>query len=285
MTPFGVFRGSGKPGEVALYEDWLGRPITHVLDFIGRSSTEPWKVIDDPSWWCARWRDVDRTLILSVAMLPSTAYSLGRGATGDYNAHWQRFASGLVRGGLGDCVIRLGWEFNGRFYPWAAGGNEAQFASYWRRIHKAMRSAGFTGKFDWCPLAGNTGADVEACYPGDAYVDVVGLDAYDTAKAGLTGQERWNHQRTRRIGLDWHRYFAEDHGKPRSFPEWGVTTRPHDSLGGGDNAAYITNMLGHVTLPDVAYHSYFEVDAPDGAHRLMLGQFPNARAALLEGVV
>ena len=184
--------------------------------------------------------------------------------------------------GCEDTILRLGWEFNGKFYPWAAGGKEADFAAYWRRIVSTLlrpfptSGSCSTGR----RLAGNTNADVEAAYPGDAYVDIIGLDAYDTSTVSVSNlQARWNDQVTRRYGLAWHRGFAQAHGKPMSFAEWGLTVRPKDNLGGGDNPFYIAQMLDWISSNDVLYAAYFEVDASDASHRLMTSQFPLASAA------
>ena len=80
-----------------------------------------------------------RRLILSVPLLPGPwdltgpkegprakqPVSLKAGAHGDYNAHFKALAENLVRYGLGDSVVRLGWEFNGGWYAWRAGGDPA----------------------------------------------------------------------------------------------------------------------------------------------------------------
>ena len=61
------------------------------------------------------------------------------GANGQYDTYFKQIAQGLKDNGLPNAIIRLGWEFNGSFYPWAAGGKEAEFAAYWRRIVDTMR--------------------------------------------------------------------------------------------------------------------------------------------------
>lgn len=276
---FGVFRGSGQTGEIPKFATWADRPVTHVLDFTGgTSSTDPapWAKIENPAWWLNRHAGKPWQLVLSVAMLPNRNFTLADGARGRYYQHWRKFFA-VVAVLYPNLIVRLGWEFNGRFYPWAAGGRELQFAAYWRRIVLIAREVAPGVRFDWCPLRGNLNADVEACWPGDDAVDVMGLDAYDTAPPN-TG-DRWRFQRDGRYGLAWHRQFARAHGKPVSFPEWGITVRPNDRLGGGDNPAYISNMLAWIA--DSKYACYFEVDAKDARHRLMLGQFPKAAAAFL----
>lgn len=282
VGPLGVFVGTDDPEGVAEFEQWLGRRVTWAMDYIGRSSGgDAWAGIDDPSGRCAAWVDGPWRMVLSVAMLPTDRQHLAAGAAGDYDHHWRRFGEALVDGGCGDWVLRLGWEFNGRFYPWSAGGQEEEFVAYWRRIVATLRRVeGQRFTFDWTPLAGNANADVEAAYPGDDVVDVIGLDAYDTSS--LTDpEERWADQLDRRYGLRWHADFAAAHGKRMSFPEWGVTVREGDALGGGDARLYMERMLDWISRHDVRYALYFDVDASDAAHRLSAGRFPEAAAVLL----
>ena len=283
VEKLGVFRGSGKPDQVAAYEDWLGKPVAYTVDFIGRASanaSDPWDKIDNPAWVCNQWRGRSSRLVLSAAMLPNKNFSLAAGARGDYDSHWRLFGQTMVARGCQNAVIRLGWEFNGKFFPWAAGGKEASFAAYWRRIVNTLRNIpGQQFLFDWCPLAGVENADVEAAWPGGDYVDFIGLDAYDTANSWMTNPaERWAFQLKRSYGLDWLDKFAAEMKKPMSFPEWGITVRDRDDLGGGDNPHYITRMVEWISNHNVAYASYFEVDAAEADHRLMTSQFPKASA-------
>lgn len=287
----GVHRGSETPDKVAEYEKWLGRPVTYTVDFIGKANPvdDPWKNIDNPASRCRAWNSTKYKLSLSTGMIPSSSYSLEAGARGDYNSHWKKFGQVMVAEGCSDLILRLGWEFNGKFYNWSAGGKEASFAAYWRQIVNTLRTVpGQAFTYDWCPLAGNTNANVEAAYPGDAYVDIIGLDAYDTSSVQSSSADRWNNQVTRTYGLKWQKDFAMSHGKQVSYPEWGLTVRPKDNLGGGDNPYYIQKMYDWMNdLPSsgpgsLVYHSYFEVNASDAAHRLMpvdgTLQFPSSSA-------
>ncbi|MGQ0433013.1 MAG: glycoside hydrolase family 26 protein [Microthrixaceae bacterium] len=276
----GVFRGSGRADLVGEYEAWLGEPVSFTVDFVGRAPTTdpaPWTAIDDPSWWCKRWSSRSSTLSLSTAILPNSDFTLAAGARGDYDAHWRSFGETLVANGCEGTILRLGWEFNGKFYPWAAGGKEASFVAYWRRIVDTLRAVpNQQFLFDWAPLAGNTNANVEAAYPGDGYVDIIGLDAYDlSAVSPDDAAARWSDQVNRPYGLAWQRSFAGARGKPMSIPEWGVWDESRASAG-GDNPAYIARMLDWIERNNYIYAAYFEVDASDGAHRLMTSQFPRA---------
>ena len=40
--------------------------------------------------------------------------------------------------GFADATIRLGWEFNGNWFAWAASNDPAAFITYWQRIVTAM---------------------------------------------------------------------------------------------------------------------------------------------------
>jgi len=275
----GVFRGSGSATQVADYEQWLGHPVNYVLDYVGQvSDGEPdlWKYIDNPGWWCRAWNGSGHTPVFSVAILPNHWVTLEAGAGGTYDAHWRTFASAMIAAGCSGAILRLGWEFNGTFYPWAAGGHEAAFAAYWRHIVDATRSVGGHFRFDWCPLAGNINANVGAAYPGDGYVDYIGLDAYDESPVHTSPQDRWNDEVDHTYGLAWHASFAARHNKPMTFPEWGVSVRTNDNLGGGDNPYYINQMYHWITSHPVAYALYFEVNATDASHRLMTTEFPNS---------
>ena len=117
---------------------------------------------------------------------------------------------------------------------WAAKNDPQAWIVYWRRIVTAMRSTpGANFKFDWCAAGGWSEFRAENVYPGDEYVDIIGLDFYNNLgeKRAVTPQERWNIRKQAPHGLDWHRRFATAHGKPMSYPEWG-TGRRREGHGG-----------------------------------------------------
>ena len=85
--------------------------------------------------------------------------------------------------------------------------------------------------------------------------------------------------------LQWQRDFAIAHGKPVSYPEWGLSgvNAEVTSNVGGDNPTFIQGMYDWMnSLPangpgSLEYHSYFNQD-PDSNHRIDAGHFPNASA-------
>ena len=115
--------------------------------------------------------------------------SLGQGAAGAYNSYFLQLAQDMVAGGQGSSVIRPGWEFNGGWFSWAANGQAAAFVGFWQQIVNTMRSVpGQDFTFEWNPTAGDEGVgNLANYYPGNAYVDYIGLDLYDQAWGSYPG--------------------------------------------------------------------------------------------------
>jgi hypothetical protein len=225
-----------------------------------------------------------RNLSYAVALFPSGG-SLASCAAGEYDVHWRNLANNLASYGLHSAYLRLGYEMDA-ISLWGAfkgSGKEASFAGCFRRVVQVMRQTQPANqwKFVFNPTDQNPGrAWLEATWPGDAYVDVVGVDPYDHswventypypstcgATCRLTRQQTaWSYQAS---NLNILRDFAIAHGKPMAIPEWGVITRP-DGHGGGDNPYYIQKMHEFITNPanKVVFHALFNTSS-DLDHRL-----------------
>lgn len=285
-TRIGTYGGAGCDGvpRVAAFETWLGRPLDIVVDFC--ESRRGWEQVLSSAQWIARcWAPTRYALTLSVPMLPREGdATLARGAAGEYDRHYRRLAESLVEAAQSRTVIRLGWEFNADWYRWSAKRDPAAFTACWRRAVAAMRGVpGARFRFDWCPNIGS--APAAPAWPGDDVVDIVGLDAYNQSWPRFEDAERrWQHLMDHPTGLRWHREFAEAHGKPRSFPEWGTGTRP-DGHGGGDDPLFVRNMLAWMREGGpVDYMCYWNYRAGDFDGLLTDGRQPAAAAALREGL-
>jgi Glycosyl hydrolase family 26 len=277
----GVYRGSANPGGVGEFAAWSGSDVRWALDFLASGT---WSDIESPTWWTDGWAGSPYRTVYSIPLLPGTGGTLAQGASGAHNEHFAKLGRTLVAGGEADAILRLGWEFNGGWFRWSANGDPASFAAYWRQIVDTMRAVpGQRFQFDWSPVLGQGAVAPDRAYPGDAYVDYIGLDVYDQDwfPGWSDPAQRWQNLLTQPFGLRWHRDFAAAHGKPMTFPEWGLMTRA-DGHGGGDNPYFIERMHDWIASNNVAYALYFEFDAPDGAHRLMNGQFPRSAARFLQ---
>jgi hypothetical protein len=275
----GVYQGAGCSGlkRLPTFVSWLGRQPDHMLEFI------PWDALTDGTAWAVKcWSQAGtKSVVYSMPMLPpDRSATLAQGAAGKFDALFDRYARILVQYGYGDSIIRLGWEFNGHWYPWESGVDPQSWIAYWRRIVTIMRAVpGANFKFDWNPAGGWTKHKADQAYPGDEYVDIIGLDYYNSAfKPGSSAQEHWQLRLHGPHGLKWHRDFARAHGKPMSFPEWGTGWR-NDGSGGGDDPYFIERMADWIGHNNVLYHIYW--DYPDRVYSANLsdGSRPRAGAA------
>lgn len=179
-------------------------------------------------------------------------------ASGAWDDDYRTVAESLVAGGYPDAVIRLGHEFTGGWYPWSAQGNEEAYIAAYRHVHSVLRSVSADFRFEW-NSARNTFVEYgPPAYPGDAYVDVVGLDIYYTPWKGDKAftQELW--LKRYYAVLVAHQEFAKAHGKPVAYSEW--------ANGDVDKPEFISAMFNwFVSLPSsgpgsLLYHAYFNVN-------------------------
>jgi hypothetical protein len=267
-VPLGAFLGSDAAG-VDGFDDfaaWLG-----ATPLVGRSYLPgaSWDDLEGPDWvldpWSA-WRRADeaRVLVLNVPMVApnepplddaSVAVLLGGGASGRFDRHFRTLAQRLVDRQVGDAVIVLGWEMNGTTYSGRCAPDPVAWRQYWRRIVTVMRGVpGQRFRFDFAPVRGAQAVAWPRCYPGDDVVDIVGLDSYDQAP-GLTFDDYVRQP----YGLKVHADFATAHGKPLSYPEWGLYDH-------GDNPGFVRAMHAWLADHDVAYHTITDY-CPHGVWR------------------
>ncbi|MDP8967824.1 MAG: hypothetical protein M3N04_04420 [Actinomycetota bacterium] len=285
-APIGVFPGNVAKRSVLSFEQQLGRRVDYAHDYIHNGS---WRSITDVQWLAQQWSAAGfagRT-VLTVPMLPNRGGSMKAGARGAYNKRFRLLARRLVAGGQRDAILRVGPEFNGTWFRWTIAGprGSARYRSYWRQIVKTMRRVrGANFRFDWSPNGGSSWVRggkrrlrAASAYPGDRYVDYIGLDVFDQSWAPHSSSPslRWREFMNQTDGLVWHARFAAAHDKPMTFPEWGLVKR-RDGRGGGDNPYFIEQMHRWIQTHDVAYHLYFESRDPNGEYRVFSGSFPNA---------
>jgi hypothetical protein len=224
---------------------------------------------------------------------------LEEGAKGTYNIYFQHLAENMVKNGLGNTVLRIGWEFNGGWFQWHALTLEqgTAYAAYFRQIVTTMRAVPGADKlqFVWNPNLMPMTYDPEKAWPGDDVVDYVGVDVYDQSWAPntypipanatpdeiLARQKRaWDtvFNSEKAYGLPYWTKFAAAHHKPITLPEWGVYNRA-DKHSGGDDPYFIQQMFNFIYNPanNVYFQCYFDVHAGDGNHQLCpdpTGQYP-----------
>lgn len=263
------------------FGNWRGHPLDVVADWSARAT---WQDIVNPSWLYQRWSGSPYTMAFGVAMLPEgvSGVSLQACANGTYNSYWRQFGSVINSYGLGHSIIRLGWEFNGNWYVWAAT-NPTTWAKCWRQIVTSARKTAPGLQWDWNVNRGVSSglADPTQAYPGDAYVNMVGVDSYDWWPAATT-DAGWQTQLNGKQGLNYWLAFAEAHGKPLSVPEWGNVASGTSS--GGDDPLFVQDMRAFFAAN--AAHLSFEANfqgTSTGGNYCPTTTVPNAAAAYQAG--
>ena len=116
--------------------------------------------------------------------LNQPAYALSTIINGSHDAYITAFAKAVAASRL-PVVIRFDHEMNGNWFPWNEdrnGNSTGQYVEAWRHVWTIFHQAGATNViWDWAPnvIRGATISDLAELYPGDQYVDWIGLSAYE----------------------------------------------------------------------------------------------------------
>jgi hypothetical protein len=122
------------------------------------------------------------------------AYQLRNIYNGKYDAYITRWAQDAKNWGH-PFFLRFAHEMNGNWYSWSEQVNENKPGDYvksWRHVHDIFVAKGVTNvTWVWSPNVEDSGSTPLAeLYPGDLYVDWVGMDGYNwgTAQPGYSWQ-------------------------------------------------------------------------------------------------
>jgi hypothetical protein len=231
-------------------------PVAHT--YTDRSSFQ--SMTAGTGWTFQNFADFPGMLVVSQGLLPESGEAdLARCATGAYDQNWRDFGSLMVRYGRGDSVVRLGWEFNETTSRWRAGAPATWVACY-RRAADGIRATNPAVLLDWTINAHGTPAAVcggvsTLCYPGDRYVDIVGIDNYDHYP-WASSKAVFDRTADSPDGLSWLYAFARRHGKPFSVGEWGVVPTGDAGRENPDFVRWMHEWFA-AHAPHLAYEAYF----------------------------
>jgi hypothetical protein len=322
----GPANGTWGPAYLPGYEAWLGRSLNWAHDFCPFGNN--WVYLENPDYFLNNVWDTTaykNRVLLSVGMgVEHDNYTypddgtggrstLAKGARGDYTSHYTILAQKLVDTGHANMTLRLGWEFNGNWYPWTVSNTDVDIDSgsptfgqtlpnstfykrMWIKIVTAMRAvSGANFTFVWCPTVGDQyDATIgylapQDSYPGDAYVDVISVDAYSQAYvwSGYVANNNpanwapvWNEVLNSNNGLAWQRAFAAGTtgirtglgAKPEGLTEWGVGHR-QDGHGVGDSPEFVQAMYDWIAAGTNVHHAIY-YNTPPGDAWLAYGNEP-----------
>ena len=272
---------TNQPAKAEPFGTWRGKPVDVLVSYVGTRTWDGATQVDKEGLLGGVPDSVRR--VYSIPLIPSAAgATLVSGAAGDYDHYFRTLGQNLVRGGEAGATLRIGWEMTGDWFPWNGVRQPGVWVGAYRSAVTAMRSVkGQHFTFEWTVAAGF--ADPGPLYPGDAYVDLVGMDVYDVSfSTGYKATDHarvWNALLTKRYGLTWLARFSAAHGKRIAFSEWGLSDRC-DGHGGGDDPEFIQHMDDWMRGHDVAYEAYFNGSDPSicATFAVDSGRFPLAAA-------
>ncbi|MBS2964487.1 hypothetical protein KGA66_15625 [Actinocrinis puniceicyclus] len=175
------------------------------------------------------------TVLDDVDDLPSTApmvswgvdFTGGKVVSGAWDSYLYRQARAVAAFGR-PVFLRLDWEMNATWYGlWGDGYvSPADYVAAWQHVWEVFQDAGAgNAAFVWSPNTGRfSSLAASAWYPGDRYVDWVGIDTYpsaDNEATVLAGAD----------GLDVLAAFSQQHDKPVMLAEWAPTAPQPDRRG------------------------------------------------------
>jgi hypothetical protein len=225
-----------------------------------------------------------RQLILEVDLIPANLANVQNPlsweqscASGAFNSYATTLGTSLVAAGLQNSVLRLGPEMNGIWeedYVGPTAQEQRLWADCFASEAASLRLAsGNHFLIDWDPNACSA-IPLVNFYPGNAYVDILGLDIYDVSCINPKVPQTFKQLANETYGIASFENFAAAHNKAMSFPEWGLKKVPN-----GDDPAYIAGMGAIFDRRDVAFETYFNVDVVIRPYLPLGAQTPRALIA------
>lgn len=123
---------------------------------------------------------------LYTAGITQTHYQLIDIINGDFDAYIQKWAEDSKTWGY-PYFLRFAPEMNGNWFPWSEQVNEnkpGEYVKAWKHVHNIFSNTRVTNvTWVWSPNIEYTGSiTLTELYPGDSYVDWLGMDGYNWGK-------------------------------------------------------------------------------------------------------
>jgi hypothetical protein len=286
----GSYTGSGTDGlnRALRFDDWLQNVGGQVGDGIAYNS---WSSAISSADFAANtfWKLTTKLKCVSVPLCTQAdngGFDIAGAAAGTYNTQYTSLVNTIKNRGVGvqpnDLVFRPGWEFNGGWYPWGANNSSfvvdatrpPKFIQAFQNFVNISRSILPNALIDWNAAHGSpSGLPTSNWYPGDSYVDYIGMDVYNvnynTSAPSDSDATWWSVLLTGNgYGLNWLESFSAAHGKQISIPEWGTGRKIDGTDRSRDSRYFIAQMADWIRKHNVKYHSYFHYPAGDGFWQL-----------------
>lgn len=263
--------GDPVQSSVSSFDEVTGTTVTCVSAYADNVQTWsqwelPWVI--KPQYGYVSWvaqEPQTRQLVLAVNLIPLSLQNVSNPtkweracAAGDYDAYATKLGRNLVAAGFQNTVIRLGDEMNGVWEPDFIGMKVSQ-QKLWAKcfaneVTGLRRAKGEDFLIDWNPNACAGPFPYPNYYPGNAYVNILGLDMYDIGCLQPYTRLTFTELADEPYGLKYFEAFAASKKKPMSFPEWSLNEVPS-----GDDPGYISGVGEAFKTGDFAFESYFDI--------------------------
>ena len=208
------------------------------------------------------FRTFPGVLVIALPLWPIRSEgSLAACAAGDYDDEWRQLGVTLVAHDRQRSTVRLGWQFNGDDVEWSAT-DPVSWPECFRRVVSSIRENAPEILVDWSMNAHGTseppGGDAFDVYPGDDFVDIVGIDTYDMTPSS-PDEAAFVAQCEGPDGICVVADFARQHGKLLGVGQWAVVTCNGFGDAGGDNPFYVERMhqLFEENADIMGYETYY----------------------------
>jgi hypothetical protein len=220
--------------------------------------------------------------------VPSSAnepdYQLSDIISGRYDAYIREWAGKAKQWGH-PFFLRFDWEMNGNWFPWSEGVNgnrSGEFVAAWRHVHDLFAAVGATNvSWVWCPNIDWNGKfeAVDGEYPGDSYVDWIGLDGYNWG-TNPSHSDSGHWQTFGQLYRSSYRYLVERVAPSKPLMIGEVASTEY----GGSKAAWIEEMLTEIPAEYHAIRAVLWFDKYDSGMDWPIETSSTATSAFAESI-
>jgi len=179
-----------------------------------------------------------------------------------FRAWANQFAKWIGPSSQRKLILRPAHEMNGSWYPWSAdaGVNPVEYRRMWRAVYDIFQDKVLCSddiRWLWSINAETTAdVDVAAYYPGDAYVDWVGVDGYN-----FGGSQDWSVWRNPESVFE--RAFKKVRDisdAPLSVPEFGCSSIRDGNIDPVAKSSWVADTFGLFNKWNVRLASWFNIN-------------------------